>query len=153
MNFNFGANIGNATTNGLQLSPLSIGTLQATEAPQVPSVSTPSNLAGSIRSDTISTALGDASNPQQQNGSFWSKDGGAGIALAGIQTLGNLWNSFQSHKMAKQQMAFAREQWDTNLTNQKQTYNTALEDRIRARHHTEGRGSGDTDAYLSKHSL
>ena len=55
--------------------------------------------------------------------------------------------------MAKEQMAFAREQWNTNLANQTQTYNTALEDRIRARHNTEGRSSGETNAYLDKHKL
>lgn len=84
---------------------------------------------------------------------FWSKEGGAGILLGGAQILGNLWNSYQAQKMAKEQMGFAKEQWRTNLANQTQTYNTALEDRIRARHFTEGRDSSETDAYLEKHSL
>lgn len=90
---------------------------------------------------------------QGAGGNFWSKDGGAGMILGGVQVLGNLWSTYQQHKMAKNQMSFAREQWDTNLSNQTQSYNTALEDRIRSRHYTEGKGAGQTDAYLEKHSL
>lgn len=86
-------------------------------------------------------------------GNLWGENGAINTVLGGVQVLGNLWNSFQQHKMAKQQMAFAREQWDTNLQNQTQTYNTALEDRIRSRHFTEGRSGGETDSYLKKHSL
>jgi len=75
------------------------------------------------------------------------------MILGGVQVLGNLWNSYQANKMAKEQMKFAREQWDTNLANQTQTYNTALEDRIRSRHNTEGRDSSETESYLSEHRL
>lgn len=86
-------------------------------------------------------------------GNFFKKGGGASMALAGVQTLGNLWNSYQAHKMAKKQFNFAREQWDTNLANQTQSYNTALEDRIRARHAYSGKDEGATQEYLDKHSL
>lgn len=146
-------NYGSATTNGADLgtfgtaanTSLSMGTT-------VPNVSTPAMPDVTVQSPQVSQ--GPAGNSPGAGGSgFWSKDGGAGMILGGVQILGNLWNSYQQHKMAKEQMSFAREQWDTNLANQTQTYNTALEDRIRARHHTEGKGSGATDAYLEKHSL
>jgi hypothetical protein len=92
-------------------------------------------------------------------GSFWKQKNGdwntnnMELALGGAQLLGSLWNAYNQHKIAKEQMSFARSTFDTNLANQKQTYNTALEDRIRARHNTEGRNTGETDAYLNKHSL
>lgn len=79
--------------------------------------------------------------------------GNMNMILGGVQTLGNLWNSYQQNKLAKEQFAFQKDAFQTNLANQTQTYNTALEDRIRARHHTEGKSSGETDAYLDEHSL
>ncbi|ANJ20800.1 virion protein [Roseobacter phage RD-1410W1-01] len=79
--------------------------------------------------------------------------GNVGMILGGVQALGNLWNSYQQNKLAKQQFAFQKEAFQTNLANQTQTYNTALEDRIRARYHTEGRSSGEADQYLEEHSL
>jgi hypothetical protein len=79
--------------------------------------------------------------------------GGLNAVLGIVQTLGGLWNSFQQHKIAREQLSLARETFETNLANQTQTYNTALEDRIRSRYHTEGREAGAADDYLSEHSL
>ena len=76
-----------------------------------------------------------------------------GLAIGGIQTLGALWNSYQQHKIAKEQLALQRESYETNLENNTQTYNTALEDRIRSRHNTEGRDTSETNSYLKEHSL
>lgn len=148
-------NYGDVTTNGSQMGSFGFaanqklgmgGPMAGASASPMPNVN--------VATPTTPQVAGAGNNAMGQQGSgFWSKEGGAGLVLGGIQVLGNLWNSFQAHKMAKEQMAFAREQWDTNLTNQTQTYNTALEDRIRARHNTEGRSSGKTDAYLDKHKL
>lgn len=87
------------------------------------------------------------------SGNFWSKDGGAGLILGGVQVLGNLWNSYQAHKLAKEQMSFAREQWNTNLANQTQTYNTALEDRIRGRYADGVRSESEVQGEIDRHSL
>lgn len=153
-NLNFG-NYGSVTTNGSELgsygfganTQLDLGTsTAAASSSSMPSVSVAAPTTPQV-GGAVNGAMG------QQGSGFWSKDGGAGLILGGVQVLGNLWNSFQAHKMAKEQMAFAREQWNTNLANQTQTYNTALEDRIRARHNTEGRSSGETNAYLDKHKL
>lgn len=143
----------NPTTNGSELTAGQTGLAQTSL--QTPGLSQTggTNLAAMGVTDT-STVLGNgATSPQQSGPGFWSKDGGAGMILGGVQVLGNLWNSYQANKLAKEQMSFAREQWATNLENQTQTYNTALEDRIRSRHHTEGRAGAETDAYLEKHSL
>lgn len=86
------------------------------------------------------------------NPGFFQEGGGAGLALGAIQTLGSLWNSFQQQKMAKKTFALQEESYRTNLANQTKTYNTALEDRIRARYATEGR-SGEADSYIADNSL
>lgn len=83
--------------------------------------------------------------------------GGNGIGLQGVLgivgTLGSLWNSFQQHKIAREQLSLARETFETNLANQTQTYNTALEDRITSRYHTQGQSQEEAQDYLSEHSL
>ena len=154
MSSNLSYGLSEATNNGSQFGAWGTGIQKYSMAsPSTPSVSGPSMPGVAVNSPT--TGVNQAATGAQagQGSGFWSKDGGAGMVLGGIQVLGNLWSSYQAHKMAKEQMSFAREQWDTNLHNQTQTYNTALEDRIRSRHHTEGRGTGETDAYLAEHSL
>ena len=74
------------------------------------------------------------------------------LGLGSIQVLGSLWNSFQQNKLAKESLKFQKNAYSTNLKNQTQSYNTALEDRINARYATEGR-SEEADAYISKHRL
>lgn len=83
---------------------------------------------------------------------FWSAEGGAGLALGAIQTLGSLWNSFQQNKLAKQSLALQTRAFETNLANQTKSYNTALEDRINARYATEGRPD-EAAAYIEKNKL
>tara|TARA_R110000822_G_scaffold25639_2_gene77634 strand:- start:604 stop:1068 length:465 start_codon:yes stop_codon:yes gene_type:complete len=94
----------------------------------------------------------DGTITQSGNPGFFSKAGGAGLALGAIQTLGSLWNSAQQNKMAKKSFALQEESYRTNLGNQTKTYNTALEDRINARYATEGR-SGEAAAYIDKNKL
>lgn len=154
MNLSFG-NYSNATTNGSQLGTNGIAANNLSLGTTVQSNTGATNLSGMGVTPT-ETVLSNAGQTGAQTGganNFWSKDGGAGLILGGVQVLGNLWSTYQQHKMAKEQMSFAREQWDTNLANQTQTYNTALEDRIRARHFTEGKSGGETDAYLEKNRL
>lgn len=86
-------------------------------------------------------------------GMFGGGGGGLNAVLGIVSTLGGLWSAFQQHKIAKEQLALARETWETNLANQTQTYNTALEDRIRSRYHTQGQSQGEADSYLKEHSL
>ena len=154
MSSNLSFGLSEATTNGTSFGSWGTGVQNhSIGASAVPSASAPSMPDVSVGSSTTGTDQAATATQTGQGPGFWSKGGGAELALGGIEVLGNLWSSFQAHKMAKKQMAFAREQWNTNLANQTQTYNTALEDRIRSRHHTEGRGSGETDAYLEEHSL
>lgn len=83
---------------------------------------------------------------------FFQKGGGASLALGAVQTLGSLWNSVQQNKMAKKSFALQEESYRSNLGDQRQSYNTALEDRINARYATEGR-SGEAAGYIEKNKL
>ena len=91
----------------------------------------------------------------QSSGGFFGPNfaNNAGMALSGVQALGSLWNSYQANKLAKEQIGLQREAFQTNLDNQRQTYNTALEDRIRSRYNTEGRSSSEADQYINEHRL
>lgn len=145
-------NFNSAETNGSQLSASGMGMSSQL------SMGTPVSQSGGSAMPNMNVAAPTTPNvaggaQQGASNNFWSKDGGAGMILGGVQVLGNLWSTYQQHKMAKEQMSFAREQWDTNLENQTQTYNTALEDRIRSRHAYTGQGEGATDKYLDEHSL
>ncbi|UAT28907.1 hypothetical protein PP753_gp51 [Dinoroseobacter phage vB_DshP-R7L] len=147
----FPSSVGSATTNGNQLGSWATGVTQQVTAPATPSVG--STAMPNVQVDTPVTPNATGTGAQTGGGNFWSKDGGAGMILGGVQVLGNLWSSFQAHKMAKEQMSFAREQWDTNLANQTKTYNTALEDRIRGRYAAGDRTDEQVQGEIDRHSL
>lgn len=88
----------------------------------------------------------------QQDG-FGFNSNTIGMVMGGLQALGSLWNSYNQQKLAKEQFKFQKQAWQTNLANQTKTYNTALEDRIRARHFTEGKSAKETNDYIATHRL
>lgn len=145
--------IQSATTNGSSITGSAQGLSKAaTGNVGSTGVGGASLTAPVVDAPTAVAGAGGAAGAQQGTGWF-GEHGKANTIIGGVQVLGSLWNSFQQHKMAKEQMKFAREQWDTNLENQTQTYNTSLEDRIRSRHFSEGKDAQQTDAYLNEHSL
>ena len=75
------------------------------------------------------------------------------MGLSGIGTLGNLWGAWQSNRLARDQLNFTKDVTNTNLNNQIQSYNTALEDRARARGVMEGQTTAETQAYIDKNRL
>ncbi len=99
---------------------------------------------GSVGTDTGTDLMG---------GNIWGKGGMASMALGGLQTLGTLWGAFQQNKLAKTSLKFQKDAFKTNLANSTQVYNTALEDRIRARYVTMGKSSADADKQIAEHSL
>lgn len=100
---------------------------------------------------------GNFGNTQAQ-GSFFRNPNGSfntnnlKLGLGAIKTLGSLWMSFKQNKLAEKSLALQEKAFETNLHNQTTSYNTALEDRIRARYHTEGR-SEQADSYIDNHKL
>lgn len=75
------------------------------------------------------------------------------MGLSGIGTLGTLWGAWQSNRLARDQLNFIKNVTNTNLNNQIQSYNTALEDRARARGAMEGQTTAETQAYIDKNRL
>ena len=77
----------------------------------------------------------------------------AQLALSGLGTIGNLWAAFQAQKLAKQQFEYTKKITDTNLGNQVQSYNTALDDRINSRAKVQGLTPEQVAAYRSANAL
>lgn len=77
----------------------------------------------------------------------------AGLALGGLQTLGNIWAAFEANKLAKEQFKYTKSVTDTNMANQLKTYNTGLEDRSRSRAVVEGQSAETAQAYIDKNKL
>lgn len=79
--------------------------------------------------------------------------GPVGLALTGLQTLGNLWGAFQAQKLAKKQFKLTKDVTETNLANQIKSYNTALADRARSRGVMEGQSPDQVSQYISSNAL
>ncbi len=75
------------------------------------------------------------------------------LALQGLGSLGSLWGAYQANSLAKDQFNFTKQVANTNLNNSIQSYNTALEDRLRARGITEGTSSADVAAQIERNRL
>lgn len=127
--------------------------------PVVPAIAMPgASQRTGIGNNNLSAALNfTAPNTGANNrGGFLGGIGGIeglGTIMQGIGSLGQIWSSLQAVRLAREQLNFQREAYQTNLANQTQSYNTALEDRIRSRYFTEGRGAEAVESYLAEHSL
>lgn len=75
------------------------------------------------------------------------------MGLSGLNSLANIWGAWQANQLAKDQLAFTKGVTNTNLNNSIKSYNTALEDRARARGFTEGQSSSDIQSYIDKNRL
>lgn len=70
-----------------------------------------------------------------------------------ISSLGSLYGGIRQLGLAKDALNFQKEAFNTNLNNQRQSYNTALEDRARARYAQEGSGQAAADDYVRRNRL
>lgn len=59
--------------------------------------------------------------------------GWGGLALQGLGTVGNLWNSWNQYGLAKDQLKFSKDSFNKNYAAQRTLINADLEDRQRAR--------------------
>lgn len=73
-----------------------------------------------------------------------------GAGLSGLATIGNIWNAFQSQKLAKEQFKYTKGVTETNLANSIAAYNTQLGDRARSRGAVEGQTQAQIDAYVNE---
>ena len=76
---------------------------------------------------------------------------GTGMDILG--GLAQIYLGFQANKLANKNLNFQIGAYNNNLENTVQSYNTALSDRINARHFTEGKSAADTTAYLNENKL
>lgn len=136
-----------ASPTGSSLKAISSQPSQAATAalPAVASVLGTSGGAGGASAGGLS-ALGGASGG---GGAL----GAAGSAVGILGGLANIYFGFQAQKLAKKQFNFQKDAYNNNLVNTVQSYNTSLEDRIRARHNTESRSAGETASYLNNNRL
>lgn len=110
------------------------------------------NFAGTANSGTPTGSLGGMSYDQM---------GSLGLqGLSGLSQLLGAFGAFGQNKQAKKQLGLMRDQFNfakgmanKNYSNQVSAFNTALEDRVRARGVMEGRDDSYVQDYLQKHSL
>lgn len=79
--------------------------------------------------------------------------GTAQLALGGLGALGNIWSSLQANRLANEQFDFMKQFSMANLANQRQSYNTRLEDRANVRAAIEGRPEGWAMDYINRNRL
>jgi hypothetical protein len=94
--------------------------------------------------------------PGQKPGGMFSGMSGIDaltLGFGGLKTIGNLWQAWESNKLAKQQFGLQKNVAQTNLTNQISSYNTSLEDKINSRYVTEGKTGDQASAYIASHKL
>lgn len=119
-------------------------------APALPSgASMPADLGKAApTAPMINPVTGELLNP-----TFFQKGGGFSVALGALQTLGNLWNSFQQIKIAKDTLKFQKEAYQTNLANTTKDYNTRLESDANYSYQVSGKTQDEADQYVREHSL
>lgn len=88
---------------------------------------------------------------------FMNEGGGLNMDAIGglaetIGAFGSLWSGIQSNKIAKKSLKFQEKAFNTNLTNQLQSYNTALSDRANARYQRAG-SPEDAAGYIERNKL
>lgn len=77
----------------------------------------------------------------------------AQLGLTGLGTLGNLWGSYQSNKLARDSFNFTKGMAEKNYANQIKSYNTALTDRATTRGFVQGDSSEETQQYINDNRL
>ena len=77
----------------------------------------------------------------------------AQLGLNGLGTLGELWGSFQSTKLAKDSFNFQKGMAEKNYANQIKSYNTALTDRATSRGFVQGDSADTTQQYINNNKL
>lgn len=146
--FNLGplGTLENTAINQQALTP----SLQFGEGINIPSNSTLSGQFGVLPNQT----------QQLQPGQFGNLFGGKGgfgsnlqLGLGALQTVGGLWQAYNANKLAKESIGLQKQAYQENSANQKKSYNTALEDRIRARYATEGKSDAQADNYINENKL
>ena len=119
----------------------------------------PATLGTSISTSGVPSSMGTPADTPDvaKTGGLWGEGGFSldkvGTIIDGLGSLGSLWSGIQANKMAAEGLAFQKKSYKQNYTNQLKSYNTALEDRTRARFAQEGRSAAEEHAYVRKNKL
>ena len=151
-------------TSSLQYQPMNVDPMvvgrMGMPAPAGPAMSSGQlNLTPQAPANMDMGALGNGWNapalPANSGGiKGWLSDGrNLGTAIQGFGTLAQAYIGFKQLKAAKDQLNFQKGAFAQNMTNQTQSYNTALEDKIRGRTSNYEGKENDVSSYLAKHSL
>lgn len=150
----------------------------ANSAPVVPGSGVPGTVipgAGAVPVPTFSTNTGGGAGGMGGMGDFGNFGGAAptqgdidaaGAAgdagfnwgrfsniLEGVGTLGKVWAGIQANKISREGLQLKKDAYKTNLANQTQSYNTALQDRAWARAAQTGQAEGQTRDYIANNRL
>lgn len=82
---------------------------------------------------------------QQQQSGFGFNANTFGNVMGGLNSLGQLWGSFQANKLAKDQWKTQKSVLNTNMMNQIGAYNNQLRDKLDTRATMEGRSQESAD--------
>lgn len=138
--------------------PASIA-IQGVPAPmQASSVASVNSNAGASagRGIDLNALAGMSNGGGAGEGGWFQKMGGIeglGSITSGLGNLAGIWGAIQQVGLAREQLKFDRSSYATNLGNQTQSYNTALEDRVMSRYSPDSPHQKQAAAYLKKHSL
>lgn len=77
----------------------------------------------------------------------------AQLGIGALQTGFGLYTGLQALGLANKQYKLSREMANANLNNSISSYNTSLEDRVRARYGVEGKSQEQADSYIGSHKL
>ena len=75
------------------------------------------------------------------------------LGLQGLGTLGNLWGTFQSNKLARDSFNFSKGMAQQNMVNSIKSYNTTLSDRTTSRGFVQGDSKETTQKYINDNKL
>ena len=104
---------------------------------------------------TVDPTIANANMNWFQRGMDWTNKNAAGLgSLAqGLGALSGMYFGSRQLGLAREQLGFQKEAFNTNMRNSIQSYNTSLEDRIRGRSSDYEGKENDVRAYLDRHSL
>lgn len=75
------------------------------------------------------------------------------LGMGALQTGAGLYTGLQALGLANKQYKLSREMANANLNNSISSYNTSLEDRVRARYGVEGKSQDDASGYIDSHKM
>lgn len=145
-------------SSGQTYRPFNLGNaaLQQTAAPQI-MANSPMDWFNQVNNAPIGTQV-----PAQDGGGWFTKDaifgkngqqGWGNMALGALQGIGGAYMGMKQYGLARDALAQSQAQFDKNYNAQRQTTNTQLEDRQRARvAATDGRAES-VDSYMDRNRI